>query len=127
MTDKHLTILAVEDEALIAMELEDLLGDLGYRVAGPASSVSAAIALLGRSLPDAAVVDANLAGESAWPIVEALERAGIPLVLASGYELSELPFAFNGPLVSKPYRARNVGDALNVVLNTSKPVGSPAT
>ena len=119
MTDKPLTILAVEDEALIAMELEDLLQDFGYRVAGPASTVSAALALLQGCHPDAAVVDANLAGESAWPIVEALEKAGIPMVVASGYELSELPFAFNGPLVSKPCRARNVGDALNVALDAS--------
>ncbi|AZQ66890.1 response regulator [Silicimonas algicola] len=121
MTDEPLTILAVEDEALIAMELEDLLKDLGHNVMGPASTPAAAIELLQSRKPDVAVVDANLAGKSAQPVVDALKDAGVPVILASGYEPNELKqFGLEGLLVSKPYRAKDLARALEHVLRSGK-------
>ena len=60
MSAERLRILAVEDEGLIAMELDDMLGDLGHEVIGPAATVESALRLLEGARPDAAVVDANL-------------------------------------------------------------------
>jgi CheY-like chemotaxis protein len=110
---ERLRILAVEDEAMIALELEDMLEDLGHEVIGPAASVEEALDLLQQASPDAAVVDANLSGESARPIVDALSRAGIPMVLASGYEARELlKLEISGVLVRKPYSGGDLASAL---------------
>lgn len=113
MAPERLRILAVEDEAMIAIELENMLADLGHEVIGPASTVDAALALLQETTPDAAVLDANLAGRSAQPIVEALTDAGVPMVLASGYEARELQnLQISGVLVSKPYTERDLAGAI---------------
>ncbi len=110
------TVLAVEDEGMIAMELEDMLEDLGYEVLGPAATVEDACALMRVSVPDVAVIDMNLAGASALPVLQALEAAGVPFVLASGYEKSELKtFGLDGPLVKKPYSARDLARAFHAV------------
>jgi CheY-like chemotaxis protein len=63
MVGKKLNILVVEDEAMIAMFLEDMLIDLGCRVAGPVGAVAPAIALI-ESGPrlDGALLDVNLRG-----------------------------------------------------------------
>jgi DNA-binding response OmpR family regulator len=121
MTAERLRILAVEDEALIAMELEDLLEDLGHEVIGPAATVEDALGLLERARPDAAIVDANLGGVSAEPVVEALTAAGIPVVLASGYDAQELKkLGLGAPMVGKPYSRRELAEALGTVSRVAK-------
>lgn len=110
----RIRILAVEDEAMIAMELKDMLEELGHEVIGPAATVDDALALLKQTAPDAAVVDANLTGQSARPVVESLSKAGIPMVLASGYEPRELSdLEISGVLVRKPYSKKDLDNALS--------------
>jgi DNA-binding response OmpR family regulator len=114
---ERLRILAVEDEALIAMELEDMLVDLGHEVIGPASTVETALALVRQAPPQAAIVDANLGGESARPVCEALAKAGIPVVIASGYAARELSnLDISGVQVQKPYSRRDLETALAEVM-----------
>lgn len=111
--NERLSVLAVEDEAMIAMELADMLGDLGYAVSGPVPTVEDALACLRRSKPDAAVLDLNLAGDSAAPVLEALRTMGIPFVIASGYEQNEFESSGgDGPRLRKPYSARDLARAL---------------
>jgi DNA-binding response OmpR family regulator len=113
MKGERLRVLAVEDEAMIAFELEDMLVDLGHEVLGPVGKVDAALRLLGGARPDAAIVDANLGGASALPIVQALKAAGVPFALASGYAASELEgFGSDELLVRKPYSANDLDRAL---------------
>ena len=116
MLTERLNILAVEDEAMIAMELEDMLGKLGHEVVGPAATVEGALRLVQGCALDAAIVDANLGGESARPVVDALRAGGVPVVLASGYEARELSrLGLEGPLVRKPYSAGDLANALQSV------------
>ena len=56
------SILIVEDEALIAEDLMDIIISLGYEVAGIADSSSAAIALAKEKTPDLITMDINLQG-----------------------------------------------------------------
>lgn len=83
-------ILVVEDEILLAMELEDALRDGGFDVVGPAGSVAHALALLRKQPPDAAVLDVTLAGEKVTPVATLLKSLGIPFVLASASDAAEL-------------------------------------
>ena len=62
-----LRVLIVEDEALVALQLEDMLADFGCAIVGPASRVGQALDLLGRQTVDAAVLDLNVAGELVYP------------------------------------------------------------
>jgi two-component system, response regulator PdtaR len=84
-------VLVVEDEFLIAMDLEDLLERHGWCVLGPAASVAQALRLLdGDGQPDVALLDVNLGGELVTPVAEALRARGVPFVLASAYDRADL-------------------------------------
>jgi len=55
-------VLVVEDEAVIAMEIEMRLGKMGYEIVGPAATGERALALAEASRPDLALMDINLVG-----------------------------------------------------------------
>jgi DNA-binding response OmpR family regulator len=121
MGGERLRVLAVEDEALIAFELEDMLVELGHEVLGPAANVAAALRLLEGSAPDVAIVDANLGGTSALPIIEALKAADVPFALASGYATSEMEgFGPEDVLIRKPYSNADLDEALRTVRDRAR-------
>ena len=80
-------IMIVEDEALVAMMVEDLLGDLGCEVAGSFGAVGEALIWLDGSQADldGAVLDVNIGGEMVFPVADALRLLGVPFVFATGY------------------------------------------
>ncbi len=109
------TVLVVEDDALIAMVLEDLLADAGMTLAGSAQSVDEAIAHLGKIQPDIAILDANLDGRNSESVADLLQQRGVPFIFATGYTTSEMQQRFPGvPILQKPYRQ----DELFVVMAT---------
>lgn len=111
----RLRVLVVEDEALVALDLEDILTDLSHDVVGTAASVEQALAFVRNAdmMPDAAIVDANLGGQSARPVVDALDAQGVNVVVASGYGATELArLGFENPSINKPYSARDIEAAL---------------
>ena len=83
--DAGLRVLVVEDELVVAMELEALLTGLGHTVLGPVPTVERALALLARERPDLALLDVNLNGQWVTPVAEALRAHGVPFVLVTGY------------------------------------------
>lgn len=108
-------ILLVEDEALIAMMLEDIIVELGYDMACHADSVPAAAEALDTGRFDAAILDVNLGGERVWPIAERLQDAGIPFLLSTGASDNDTPARFaDVPTARKPYSF----DAIQRVLET---------
>ena len=111
----ELRLLVVEDESLIALELEDLLTELGHRVVEVCGTVPRALALVDRHAGelDAAILDANLGGTSATAIARQLEARQIPFVIASGYTADELRgLGLEGPRIGKPYRKQEIASAL---------------
>jgi two-component system, response regulator PdtaR len=98
-------VLVVEDEFLIAWDLEYLLRRHGWRVLGPAGSVAEALRLLeGEEAPAVALLDVNLRGEPVTPVAAALRDRGVPFVLASAYDRLDLaaPVLAGAPNVGKP-------------------------
>ena len=61
---------------------------------------------------DAAVLDANLNGESVGPLAEALRARGTPFVFATGYGERGAPEGFDAPVVRKPYNVHQIVRAL---------------
>ncbi len=107
-----LRILIVEDALLLALELEAGLAEAGASVAGSAADVEEGLRMA--TLPlDAAVLDANLNGESVLPVAEALAARGVPFVFATGYgDAKFAPQGFNAPLIKKPYDVTQIAAAL---------------
>ena len=101
-------VLVVEDEFLIAMDLELLLQWHGWRVLGPAATVVQALRLLERETPDVALLDVNLGGELVTPVAEQLRARGVPFVVVSAYSCPGLmAVALAGvPAVGKPSNER---------------------
>jgi CheY-like chemotaxis protein len=101
---KGLRVLVVEDEALVALQLEDMLSDLGCAVIGPAARVHQALDLLNGQRVDAAVLDLNVAGELVYPVADALTRRGVPFIFATGYGASGLTEPYRSrPVLQKPF------------------------
>jgi PAS domain S-box-containing protein len=78
-------ILIVEDEALVAMSLEDQLADLGISVAATCASVPEAMRAIESNRPQAAILDVNLRGQLVYPVADRLLDRGIPFVFVTGY------------------------------------------
>ena len=107
-------VLVVEDEFLLAMDLELLLERRGYRVLGPAATVAEALRLLDGGVPDAALLDVNLRGETVTPVAARLRALGVPFVLASAYDDARLAALglVGAPNVGKPADDRRLLAAL---------------
>lgn len=101
--------LVIEDEPLVVLEIANLLEDAGAELAGLASSTEEAIQLIETSVPDGALLDANLHGEMVDDIAAELTRRKVPFLFVSGYGRENLPRDFGHvPVVGKPF----VPDAL---------------
>lgn len=102
---KHRRILVVEDEAMIAMDLEALLRQSGCEVVGPVASLREALRAVAEEALDAAVLDINLGEEKALAVADALAGSGVPFVFVTGYGPEILPVRHRGrPVTTKPYR-----------------------
>ncbi len=110
-----LRILVAEDETLVLMELEDMLGELGCEIVGPVSTVGAALAAIRQTEFDGALLDMNLHGERALPAAEALLAKGIPFVLCTGYAKAngEEAAMKDAPRLSKPFTLQSLRAALS--------------
>jgi DNA-binding response OmpR family regulator len=78
-------VLLVEDEALVAMNLQDDLNEAGYAVVGPFATCSAALAWLEAETPDIAVLDTVLRDGSCRALAAELARRDVGFVLWSGH------------------------------------------
>jgi two-component SAPR family response regulator len=115
-------ILVVEDEFLLAMELEALLKRHGCLVLGPVPTVARALAILDRQVPEMALLDVNLRGERATTLAVALRDLGVPFVLITGYserQLSE-PELRAAPRLEKPVNCRALGRAMADALEAAR-------
>jgi DNA-binding NtrC family response regulator len=88
---KGARVLVVEDEYLIASDLARELERAGALPVGPAATVAQAKAILDKQPVDAAILDVNLRGDMAYPLVERLSAGGMPCVIVSGYSPQSLP------------------------------------
>ena len=109
-------VLLVEDNAMIAMNTEALLQDLGVETVHVASNVAQALALIDAERFDFALLDLQLGdGENSIPIASRLVEHGTRIVFATGY--GEAPLISdnfgNIPILKKPYSFEDLGRILN--------------
>jgi PAS domain S-box-containing protein len=120
--DGRLRVLVVEDEPLLAAELEHILSNLGYEVVGPALNLADAVrlALATRDLA-VGVLDVNLGnGEVAFTAMDLLETRGVPYIIATGYGNA---FSLEGrdrnavTVLHKPYPKEALLEALRTAVS----------
>jgi PAS domain S-box-containing protein len=78
-------IMIVEDEALVAMAITDVMTTSGFSVIGPFGKLTDAKAALRKGDIDAAMLDVNLDGELVYPLADMLLAERIPFVFLTGY------------------------------------------
>jgi CheY-like chemotaxis protein len=109
-------VLVVEDEAILSLDLEAMLLDLGCMVAGTADKLDDALQMARTSDFDVALLDVNLGGKRVDPVAEAIRARGIPIVFVTGYGRT----AASGLVLEKPYDAAALEQILNEALGTGR-------
>ena len=107
-------VLVVEDEIMIRLLLEDMLGELGYTIAAAVGRIDDAVKVAKTGEFDVAILDVNLNGQTVSPVAEVLEARGVPFIFATGYGERGLPERFsNRPTLQKPFQQENLGRMLS--------------
>jgi CheY-like chemotaxis protein len=110
------SILIVEDQVIVALELQDALEAAGYTVVGPAGRVDEALKLSRSQRIDAAVLDYDLHGQKVLPVARALKSRGVPYVLVTGYAAESLGDLSGAPHMQKPVRGEAVVRAVDALV-----------
>jgi CheY-like chemotaxis protein len=97
-------ILLVEDEAMIAMLVEDMLEDFGHKLVTVATRLEEALAAAESEAVDLAILDLNLGGVLTYPVADMLRDRGVPFIFATGYGSGGLKEAYSDlPPLQKPF------------------------
>lgn len=117
-----LRVLVVEDEALLAMTMEDMLADLQCEMVGPVGRVAAAVNLADSEALDGALLDLNLGGVEVFPVARKLHGRGIPFIFVSGYGPEVLPAEWRGrPMLRKPFMFEDLAKSMEKAFGASSP------
>ena len=114
-TDALFKVLVVEDQALLAMELEYVLRELGHDVIGCAMDAEEAMAMAGATVPDVALVDMNLRdGPSGRDIAQSLNQTYGTVAVFLTANPEQIPSCFAGALgvLVKPFESQTLRDVL---------------
>jgi CheY-like chemotaxis protein len=116
-----LNVLVVEDDALVAWDVEAALLDAGCLVVGPANGINRAMELMEANKLDLVVLDLNLGKTSSAPVADRLQEKGIPFIFLSGHSREYLPERHRDrPLVSKPFHPSLLIRALQQAMEHSR-------
>jgi CheY-like chemotaxis protein len=105
-------VLVVEDEAMLSLNLEEMLRDLGCVVAGTAAKLDDALAMARTTDFDVALLDVNLGGKRVDPVAEVIRERGTPIVYVTGYGKT----AASGFVLEKPHNIADLERTLSRAL-----------
>jgi CheY-like chemotaxis protein len=96
-------ILLLEDEAILGLEISEILSSAGAHVIGPFGSLTEGTRAARRESIDVAVLDMNLNGQMVYPVAEELQQRKIPVLFLTGYDVPDMPKSLHKvPHVLKP-------------------------
>lgn len=118
-------ILIVEDESIIALDLQYGLNDLGYEIIGVVDNGQDAIDMAAEHLPDVVLMDIKLKGNiSGIEASEVISELGIAVVYltanndAETFNKSNIKGSYG--FVSKPYEINKLDKTLKIAIAKSK-------
>ena len=94
-------------------DLVDLVEHSGGEVYGPCSSVTACLASLENSTPDAAILDVNLIDGDVTPVLQRLLEEGIPVVVNTGTKIPDEVEGADVPVFIKPTKPEMLIEAIS--------------
>lgn len=117
VTLSGLHVLVVEDEATIAMLIEDTLDEEGCVVVGPYATVVESLQVAQLPGIDFALLDMSLLDGKVYPVAEALARRKVPFLLISGYGADAVPADHpDWPCHSKPFTCAELLNRMRAML-----------
>lgn len=120
-------VLVVEDELLLALEIERVLEEAGAAVIGPVATLQQALERIRAEQIDLALLDINLGGQQVFPAAEALVKRQIPAVLTTGYSAHMVPDHLRHlQMINKPFDATALCQTMARALQSNGP-GSSST
>lgn len=114
-------VLLIEDESLLCLMFEDILAELGCRVAGVASNLKQAFDIVhARDDIDVALLDVKLGEQSVFPVASELVKRGVPMVFSTGMGVEGLPSEWQAyPVIPKPATIGVVAAGLDQALEAA--------
>src|SRR5262249_34262961 len=111
---KGARLLVVEDDAILLMELEEVLEAAGAEIVGPCRTVKDALATVERARISAAVLDLRLGNETVAPVARQLGRRGTPFFFYTGQMSCDPALEeWRGcKVVAKPAQAQSIVSAV---------------
>jgi CRP-like cAMP-binding protein len=117
-------VLVVEDDYLLASELEHALEAAHVNVVGPVANVHDALAAIRKEHIDAAILEIRLGSSNAFEAAEALTQRGIPFMFGTGFDIDQIPPMFSEvPTLQKPF---HVGKVVSWLSGSIEPIGESA-
>lgn len=111
-------VLVVEDEAIVALDLQFILEDLGLAVIGPCPSVASGFSAVKSRRPAIAILDVQLTDGEVYALADALHKAKVPMIFHSGHaESSALAERYPGAhFCPKPSSAQDIERCVSAVI-----------
>lgn len=107
------SVLVVEDEIMLLMNIEGALADFGCKSVTAAATIDQGLALIRAHDFDVAMLDVNLDGASSSPIADALAAKGVPFIFSTGYRNPHLSGSHGDrPVLTKPYSDEQLAEVL---------------
>ncbi|MEP6897453.1 MAG: response regulator [Rhodanobacter sp.] len=123
MSGTAIRVMVFEDDFLLAGTLADVLVRLGCQVGSCVGSYDEAMKAADTEQCDLAVVDLELRGMMAYPILDRLEARGIAYIMSTSTVRSDIPDRYRAaPLLSKPYTIDQLRAAIERMLATDDPL-----
>src|ERR1044071_1397046 len=118
-------VLVVVDDAIMALDLQRLLHEAGYRVVGPAATVAEIQRMIQRGDIDCAILDLDIDRRAPLPIADLLAFADVPFVyLTTGVLGSVPPRHKQRPVVEKPFTRETLLAALEKAMARRRQVAN---
>ncbi len=111
------SVLVVEDEMLVLMEIEDMLADLGCTSITAVATIDDALHAIESQAYDCATLDLNLNGSRSYPVADSLRDHGVPFAFSTGYSDRGITEGYRGrPVLHKPYNRPQLTAVLTALL-----------
>lgn len=112
-------ILILEDEMLIALDIEQMLTGLGHVVVQICTRVAPALIAVQSTEIDFAILDMNVAGTLSFPVANLLQNRGVPFLFLSGYGAHGLIEGYeHAHVVAKPFSQNDLVRMMSRALET---------
>jgi DNA-binding NtrC family response regulator len=116
-------VLVVVEDAIVALDLQRTLRDAGWRVIGPATSVTEIQRMVQRGDIDCAILDLDIDQRAPLPIADLLAFADVPFVYLTTGVLGSVPSRHrHRPVVEKPFKGETLLAAIETALAKARKV-----